>query len=484
MKLMEITEQGNDSTEIRGLCFDSRKVQAGDAFFAVRGHAQDGHRFLPDVIKKQPSVLVVEDRHQVPREFSGAVVVVPNVRVALDEWSARFFGHPAQNLFCMGVTGTNGKTTSVYMLERVFGDAGRGIGVIGTIDHHYRDKKWETSNTTPDPVTMQSRLRQFLDLGAQGAAFEVTSIAIDQNRASSIPYDAALFTNFTRDHLDYHGSMENYFLAKQKLFDEILGASTKRDVFAILNADDPAIAKVRIAKRARAVWFGDGRGDYRFRIAQQTLGGSTFTVERAGRRAEIHLPTPGLHNIYNAVGVFALAAEAGVSFEKIAEGLGGFSGAPGRFQSVPNRRGLHVFIDYAHTDDALHAILTSLRRLMASSNSPGKLWTVFGCGGDRDRGKRPLMAKAAVEHSDHVVITSDNPRTEDPEAIIRDCLSGIPGRAVFSEPDRKKGIAFALQRAAEGDVILVAGKGHEDYQIIGQTKYPFSDAAVVRELLA
>jgi UDP-N-acetylmuramoyl-L-alanyl-D-glutamate--2,6-diaminopimelate ligase len=339
-------------------------------------------------------------------------------------------------------------------------------------------KVWETSLTTPDPLTLQSRLREFVDAGAKVAAFEVSSIAIDQNRAASVPFDAALFTNFTRDHLDYHGTMENYFAAKEKLFSKLLADSSKTRPYGVLNADDPAIVKIEKSK-ARYVWFGQNKGDYIFKILSQDLSGSRFDVN--GQAFEI--ATPGLHNIYNAVGALAVAHEAGVRWSDIQQALKEFSGAPGRLERVGRSRGPHVFVDYAHTDDALRSVLLSLKRLMRESNSNGQLWAVFGCGGDRDKGKRPLMAKAAVENADRVMLTSDNPRTEDPNQILRDCLAGIPNASVHVEADRKKAIAFALQTAQEDDVILIAGKGHENYQIIGQTKYPFSDVEVVREFL-
>jgi len=480
---MTLGDFTNDSQHaqilVAGLCFDSRKIKADEVFFAIRGHSSDGHQHLSEVAGKNPSALVVEDSKLVPTEFRGPVIVVKNARAALDNWAAKFFGFPAEKLFCVGVTGTNGKTTSVYMLEKIFNQAGRLTGVLGTIDHHLGSKVWETSLTTPDALTLQSRLREFVDAGAKVAAFEVSSIAIDQNRTASVPFDAAIFTNFTRDHLDYHGSMEKYFAAKEKLFTELLAESSKSKPFGVLNIDDPSVAKIGKSK-AKYVSFGHGQGDYGFKILSQDLSGTRFEVK--GQKFD--LATPGLHNVYNAVGAIAVAHEAGVAWTDIQKALSEFSGAPGRLERVKNSRGLNVFIDYAHTDDALRSVLLSLRKLMQESNAKGQLWTIFGCGGDRDKGKRPLMAQAAVENSDRVVLTSDNPRTEDPNQILKDCLLGIPKASPHVEVDRKKAIAFALQTAKEGDVILIAGKGHENYQIIGQTKYPFSDVEVVRELLS
>lgn len=479
MTLEELTENPQfRGITVTGLCFDSRKLKAGEIFFAIRGSNSDGHQHLEEVVKKNPVAIVVENKGAVPPSFKGHLFITKNSRALLDQWAAKFYGRPADQLMCIGVTGTNGKTTSVYMLEKIFTMAGWPTGVLGTIDHHLGKKVWETGLTTPDPLTIQSRLKEFVTLGAKVAAFEVSSIALDQNRISSIPFDAVLFTNFTRDHLDYHGSMEKYFLAKEKLFTEILPRSTKRTHFGILNADDPNVAKIANSS-AFYLWFGQNKGDYPFKVIEQTLSGSRFEI----KGQEYSISTPGLHNIYNAVGAIALALELKVPASAAQKAMRAFSGAPGRLESVPNSRGLHVFVDYAHTDDALSSVLISLRNLMKESKSTGKIWTVFGCGGDRDKGKRPLMAKAAIEYSDQVVLTSDNPRTEDPQAIIQDCLSGIPSDRPHVEVDRKKAIAFALQSAKEGDVILIAGKGHENYQILGQIKVPFSDVEVVREFL-
>jgi UDP-N-acetylmuramoyl-L-alanyl-D-glutamate--2,6-diaminopimelate ligase len=459
--------------DVTMLTFDSREVKLGSVFFAIRGTSADGHKHLAEVVQKNPAAIVVEDRNAVPKTYKGAVVVVKNARTALGEWAARFFGNPGEKLFCVGVTGTNGKTTSVYILESIFNEAGRGTGVIGTIDHHFRDKIWETNLTTPDAVALQSRLKEFVDLGAKVAAFEFSSIAIDQDRATSVPFKAAIFTNFTRDHLDYHKTMENYFAAKARLFTEILAP----DALAVLNADDEQVRKLK--PNCKTISFGQKNGDERFTVGEQKLSGAKFRL----RNVDYQIATPGLHNVYNAVGATLVALEAGVSSEIVGRALSKFKGAPGRLERVENSRGLHVFVDYAHTDDALRSVLGSLKNLMKESNSNGKLWVVFGCGGDRDKGKRPLMMKSAIEFADEVVLTTDNPRTEDPEDILQDSLAA-GNDDVHVQVDRKTAIRFALQSAREDDVILVAGKGHENYQIIGTTKIPFSDVAVIRETFA
>lgn len=456
----------------------------GFIFVATRGTTSDGHQFIPAAAAKGAAVLVVEDDTLVPKDFKGAVVKVASSRRALDQLAARFFGNPAEGLFCAGVTGTNGKTTTVYMIEHILTKFGWPTGVMGTIDHHILDRKWESGLTTPDPMTMQRRLKEFTALGARAAAFEVSSHAIEQSRADSLPFRVGVFTNFTRDHLDYHKTMDAYFAAKEKFFSELLGSHGKPAV-AILNADDERVKNTRVREGVTTWFFGQGNADFSFKVLKQDLNGSFFHLGTPRGTCEVHLPFPGLHNIYNATGALAASLVAGVSLGTAAEALSTFYGPPGRLQKIPNKRGLHIFVDYAHTDDALRTVLKAIDQLRGPS-SKGRLITVFGCGGGRDQGKRPLMAKAACEYSTDVIVTSDNPRTEEPDRIIRDILAGIPkdwaGRQI-TEPDRRKALAISLQTAQEDDVILVAGKGHEDYQIVGDRKLPFSDALILSDLL-
>lgn len=475
-------DSAND--EIVDITADSRQVAPGFVFVATRGTTSDGHQFLPAAAKQGASVLIVEDDKGIPADFKGAIVKVNSSRRALDQLAARFYGNPAENLFCVGITGTNGKTTTAYMVEHILTRFGWPTGVMGTIDHHLGSRRWESGLTTPDPLTLQKRLKEFVALGARAAAFEVSSHAIEQSRADSLPFRAGIFTNFTRDHLDYHKTMDAYFAAKERFFSEILGSGGVPAV-AILNADDPRVASTRVREGITTWYFGTGNADFSFKVLKQDLNGSLFHLGTPRGTCEVFLPFPGKHNIYNAVGALAASLVAGVSLQSAAEALSGFYGPPGRLQKIPNSRGLHIFVDYAHTDDALRTVLKAIHDLRAGTKT-GRLITVFGCGGGRDQGKRPLMAKAACEYSTDVIVTSDNPRLEDPEQILRDILSGIPkdwaGRQQV-EVDRRKALAMSLQTAKEDDVILVAGKGHEDYQIIGQQKFPFSDALILAELL-
>jgi UDP-N-acetylmuramoyl-L-alanyl-D-glutamate--2,6-diaminopimelate ligase len=470
------------SLEVGDITQDSRKTGPGTVFVAIRGNAADGHRFLPEISENNRALaLVVEDDAGISKKFKGAVVKVPNTRRALDQLAMRFYGNPASSLFCIGVTGTNGKTTITYMIEKILNHFGWPTGVIGTINHHLLSHKWGSQLTTPDPLTLHRRLKEFVSLGARAAAFEVSSHALDQARVESLPFSVGVFTNFTRDHLDYHGTMEKYFAAKERLFAELLPQGGT----AVLNGDDPAIRKTRVKEGVTAWWYGQKQpADFLFRILKQDLNGSLFHLSTPRGTAEIRLPTTGEHNIYNAVAAVAAALAAGCSLHTAGEALAGFYGAPGRLEKVPNDRGLHVFVDYAHTDDAVRTVLRALAQLKGPSSA--RIVTVFGCGGDRDKGKRPLMCKAACEFSDVIVITSDNPRTEDPLQIIEDVKTGIPAGwkgEVKVEADRKKALGLSLQSAREGDVILVAGKGHEDYQIVGDKKLDFSDVKVLTELL-
>lgn len=491
MKLSELMQTFTPShrgdfwqDEVAAVIQDSRQAGPGKVFVAIRGTSSDGHQFIPQVAASNVAALVVEDENQIPKNFRGAIVKVSSSRQALERLATRFFGEPAKNLFCVGVTGTNGKTTVTYMVEKILNRFNMPTGVIGTIDHHLLNRKWESQLTTPDPLTLHQRLREFVDMGAKAAAFEVSSHALSQSRAESLPFRVGVFTNFTRDHLDYHQTMENYFAAKERLFYELLGRNEAS--FAVLNGDDPWIRKTRVDKNVTPWWFGKSHADFQFQIVKENLDGSVFYLKTPQGETEVHLPCTGEHNVYNAVAAIAASVAAGCPLQTAGEALAGFFGAPGRLEKVPNGRGLHIFVDYAHTDDAVRTVLRALKNLRDQAHDGSRIITVFGCGGERDKGKRPLMAKAASENSDVVLITSDNPRSEDPGQIIRDIESGIPqgwNGKLMIEADRKKALAQALQTARQDDVILIAGKGHEDYQIVGKQKLSFSDVNVVTELL-
>lgn len=472
---------------MRFICRDSRLVEPGCVYVAVRGQAHDGHDFLPQVCRAGAVGVVVESESKIPADYPGAVAVVRDCRKALDQLASRYYNNPAASMYCVGVTGTNGKTSLAYLVESILNEYGWSTGVMGTVDHHIGTHVWESQLTTPDALDLQKRLVEFKSLGAKAVAFEVSSHALSQFRADAIPFDAVVFTNLTRDHLDYHGDLDSYFSAKQRLFDEILWGSEKRDLYAIINRDDPYGRKLRIADKATRWTYGEREADFCFQIMDQGFSGCRYEIRHPRGVTEISSPLIGRHNVYNCTAAFAVGLAAGVSSETCATALSRFHGVPGRMERVENQKGIHVFVDYAHTDDALKSVLASLNEIRRLSGSTARIISVFGCGGDRDKGKRPLMAKAAVEGSDLVFVTSDNPRTEDPEEIIQDIFSGIEegdrDHKVFSEVDRKQAISRALRSANSGDVVLIAGKGHEGYQIVGTEKLSFCDVNVVKDLL-
>lgn len=488
MKLSHLlTGVAISETEISSITMDSRQVAAGSLFVAIRGEKADGHDFVEKALESGAAAVVVEKPVRVAAEFSRRVIQVPNTRETLDYLAARFYGEPSQKLFCVGVTGTNGKTTTTYMVEAVLNAAAMKCGVIGTINHHLGQKVWRTQMTTPDAVQLQARLADFVDLGGKALAMEVTSHALKQNRVDSVHFDAAIFTNLTRDHLDYHKTMEDYFQSKKKLFLKHLQSSRKPAPTAIINIDDEYGAQLQADPKVRLWTYGSGNADFSFRIIDQQFSGTIFDLRTPTGKTEIKIPMPGLFNVYNATSAVAAGCAAGLELEICRRGLENFTGVPGRLQIVPNQRELSIFVDYAHTDDALRNSLQTLDAIRKKNKNKARLITVFGCGGDRDQGKRPMMMRAARENSDLIIVTSDNPRTEDPQKIILDCLVDVPKSEmqsrVFQQVDRRAAIAQAIGMARRGDVILIAGKGHEDYQILGTQRIHFSDVEVVREIL-
>lgn len=473
--------------EVKSITADSRNVEPGSLYVAIRGTQADGHNFIGNAVESGAIALVVEDSELVPESFCGALVLVENSRRALDRLSARFFGDPAEEMFCVGITGTNGKTSVAYLVEKIFRKFGWKVGVMGTVDHHLEDHVWKSELTTPGPVVLQKRLSEFNALHAEASVFEVSSHALDQHRVDNIPFDAVVFTNLSRDHMDYHDNMDHYFHSKERLFSQIPQNFADRRTTAIINIDDPYGAQISLAGGVRAWYFGEGKGDYRFRILKESFGGCEVHVETPRGEGRFLLPLPGRHNVYNAIAALAVAMSANASLKVCCEALSEFEGVPGRLQRVDSGRDFFVFVDYAHTDDALQSVLESLNQVRRSSEDANRLITIFGCGGDRDRGKRPMMAKAAVAGSDIVFITSDNPRSEDPMAIIQDSLVAVPkelvDQSVFVEQDRRRAFARAFQMASAGDIVLIAGKGHEDYQIVGDQVLSFSDVEVAKELL-
>lgn len=464
----------SSTLDVKDLQFDSRKIKKGSVYVAIRGTSGDGHSFIESAIQNGAVALVVEDGSRVPASYRGAVIEVLDSRLSLQVLSQRLYESPGEQMTAIAVTGTNGKTSTTYILEHLINGMGGKCGVIGTINHHLGEKIWPTDLTTPDPVTLQKRLKDFLDLGADSFVIEASSHALAQNRISQ-GFDVAIFTNLSRDHLDYHPTMEDYFLAKAKLFDKET-AKFDKDCFAIINGDD-AYGKTlgEKTKKRQVFYFGENDGnDFKFTIIEQNLEGCKVQLLLPNKNEIIFQnPLIGKHNVYNVVGCLASLHALGYDLKTSGGVVASFPGVPGRLQAVKSKQNIYAFVDYAHTPDALEKVLLSLKNLMQGK---GQLICVFGCGGDRDKGKRPLMAKVAQKGSDLVIVTSDNPRTEDPQKILDDITAGlVSGKNVITEIDRARAIEIAVGKAKPGDVILVAGKGHENYQILGDKKIDFSD---------
>jgi UDP-N-acetylmuramoyl-L-alanyl-D-glutamate--2,6-diaminopimelate ligase len=480
-----LPEEKMSTLEVTGLFQDARKVIQGSVFVAIKGLKSDGHDFLSDAMNKGATALVVQDKSKVPAQFTGFVLQVPDTRQALDILASRFYWDPAQELFCVGVTGTNGKTSTTYLIESLLNAGGHKTAVMGTVNHHLLEHVWASEMTTPEPIALQKRLREFRSLGATAVAMEVSSHALEQKRADSVAFNAAVFTNLTRDHLDYHGTMENYFESKQKLFTDLLGKTNKFPSFAIVNVGDKFGRRLMVAGNSEILTYGPKDADLTYKIEEVDFASTKFSLAAPWSKDEIVLPMCGPHNVQNAVAALAVGAAAGVPWKILVEALKRFTGVPGRLQIVPDHS-RHVMVDYAHSPDALENVLTALQKVRQTKKSDNKIWVVFGCGGDRDKGKRPVMGQIAVKYADQVVVTSDNPRTENPGSIINDILEGISSserEKVLVIQDRAQAIRESLSTSKPGDVILIAGKGHEDYQIIGTEKFPFSDFEVAAKVL-
>jgi UDP-N-acetylmuramoyl-L-alanyl-D-glutamate--2,6-diaminopimelate ligase len=467
---------------------DSREAGPGAVFFALPGARLDGHAFAAEAARLG-AVAVVAER---PVECSPArLLLVPSARRAMATAAANFFGRPADALRLAGVTGTNGKTTVAYLVEACARAAGVPVGVLGTITHRWPGHEAPASHTTPESTEVQALLAGMVRAGAQAAVLEVSSHALAQERVAGMRFAAAGFTNLTRDHLDYHGDMETYFAAKRRLFAEHLAPGG----VAVINARDPFGARLadQLGPGPRVWRFGSRAGDALRAVAVEIgLTGISATFETPAGPVAVRSPLVGAHNLENLLCAAGLALGLGLAPDAVASGLSASRGAPGRLERVAGR-GVTVFVDYAHTDDALARVLAALRAL-----GPRRIVCVLGCGGDRDRGKRPLMGRAAGLGADLAVVTSDNPRTEDPGAIVADILPGLEGAGrrrlaeadaragaggYLVELDRRAAIALAVACAREGDAVLIAGKGHEDHQLVGTTRHPFSDREEARRAL-
>ena len=483
MKLGELLERvppvemgADPDAAVSSLSYDSRRVRPGCVFFAIQGEKTDGHRYIKEAFQ-QGAVAVVSER-QAPEGLEGRWVQVQKIRRSLGQAARRFFDDPDRKLRLIGVTGTNGKTTTAYLLNSILQAAGDRTGLFGTIEYRVGDRVIPALNTTPESLDLVEYFSELVARGSQDAVMEVSSHALAQERVWGLQFDAAIFTNLTRDHLDYHGDFEGYFAAKRKLFE---GEGSPAPELAVINVDDPWGRRLLDLPNSRRTTYGlESPADVRARHHAQTASGLSAKVATPQGEIEIASPLLGRVNLMNILAALATAVGLGIPAETIQQGVSSLAAVPGRFQKIDEGQPFLVIVDYAHTDDALKNVLQAARNL-----TKNRLIVVFGCGGERDRTKRPIMGEIAGRLSDLAVLTSDNPRGEDPILIMNDVLVGLQktGKPYVAEVDRKAAVHKALGEAREGDTVVLAGKGHENNQVLKDRTIPFDDREVARAAL-
>ncbi|MFQ5520538.1 MAG: UDP-N-acetylmuramoyl-L-alanyl-D-glutamate--2,6-diaminopimelate ligase [Candidatus Methylomirabilia bacterium] len=482
-KLEAKTVLGRLPASLSGLTSDSRRAKAGEMFVAVPGFREDGRRFIAEAISRGAAVVLTEGDDPLPGSDT-ARVLVPSAREALAQLADAYFGHPSGPLLLVGITGTNGKTTTAYLVEALLRAAGLKTGVLGTIQYRVGNHAVPAGQTTPEALDLQALLARMVEEGVRGVAMEVSSHALALRRVDGIDFDVAVFTNLTQDHLDFHRSLEAYRQAKARFF-TLLAASKKARRCAVINVDDPAAPSMVAGLSLPTVTVGlSPTAQVRPSTFSAGLDGITMDVETPRGRATVRSRLVAEHNVMNLLTAMGVGVALRLDPDAAASALGSVAAVPGRFERVEAGQPFLVVVDYAHTPDALERVLASARKLTG-----GRLAVVFGCGGDRDRGKRPIMGEIAARGSDRAWITSDNPRSEDPDAIIKEIVRGVS--RVWPEPsryamiaDRGAAIREALVWARPGDTVVIAGKGHETYQIVDSEVFPFDDRAVARQILA
>jgi len=477
-----LSQSGNP--DVTGVEYDSRRIKPGCVFVAMRGETSDGNRFIDQAIQLGAAAIVTDSPAEKPRD-GVAWALVPQGRRALARISENFYKRPAERIAVTGITGTNGKSTTAFLIESILTAAQRKSALIGTIEYHVAGRIYPAPYTTPEALELARLFSEALGQGATEAVMEVSSHALAQQRVFGVPFDIAVFTNLTRDHLDYHKSMEEYFYAKRVLFE---GCGTDPPRAVVTNVDDPYGAELANFSRKRSsvvLTYGWSQGDFHAENVEITPRGTRFDIATPQEGLAIFSPLIGRVNVYNILSASAACFARGCSAEAIARGVSALTHVPGRFQRVDCGQPFTVVVDYAHTDDALRNLTALAREFVTRNSGPARVITLFGCGGDRDRAKRPLMGEAAGRGSDYVVLTSDNPRSEDPAAIINDALVGLQktGAKYAVEVDRRKAIALAVSEARPGDLVLLAGKGHEKVQVTRGGTRPFDDVEVAREAL-
>jgi len=490
MKLSELSSQllvsnaiGDLSVNISGIEADSRAVTPGCLFFCLPGHTVDGHDYAPQAMEKGAAALVVSR----PLQTEAPQLVVPDTRLALAMIADYYYGRASRKLRPIGVTGTNGKTTTTFLIEQILRDAGIAAGVIGTIETRYGGSSFPMSGTTPDVLQLQRTFRAMADAGTDRCVMEVSSHALEQGRVKGCAFRTAVFTNLTQDHLDYHITMEAYEAAKGLLFAR-LGNTYADDPaersYAVLNADDPASARLAKLTSAEVLTYGiDTEAHLRATDIAISPSGTSFVLHSFLGNMRVNLRLVGKFNVYNSLAALGAALCEGIGLEQAVRSLERIAGVPGRVEAVDEGQPFAVIVDYAHTPDGLENVLNTVNEL-----TQGRVICVFGCGGDRDKTKRPIMGQIAARLADALIVTSDNPRTEDPNVILAHVEAGLieaglSGDSYRLEPDRRAAIEKAVEMASPGDVVLIAGKGHETYQIIGGVTYDFDDRLVAKEAI-
>ncbi|TMW73122.1 UDP-N-acetylmuramoyl-L-alanyl-D-glutamate--2,6-diaminopimelate ligase [Alteribacter natronophilus] len=466
---------GQNDPEIVSVEMDNRDVKTGSLFICVRGFTVDGHTFAPDAVSRGAAAVVTEEK----LEVDVPQVVVKDSRRAMALIASAFYDYPTADLDLIGITGTNGKTTTSHLIEKVLADAGRKPGLIGTMYTRFDGQVQDVKNTTPESLPLQQTFHKMKDHGVTSAVMEVSSHALEMGRVRGVHYNVAVFTNLSQDHLDYHGTMERYLHAKGLLFAQLgNGYHQGKQPLAVLNSDDEAVEELLKMTAAPVITYGiENEADIRALEPSYDEGGASFTLKTPEKTLPVRLNMVGAFSIYNALAAIAAVRPFGVPLENAVKSLEEVHGVAGRMEKVTSPDDpFTVLVDYAHTPDSLENVLSAVRDF-----TRGRILTVVGCGGDRDRTKRPLMAGIAERLSDYVYLTSDNPRSEDPGAILNDMKEGMKGQEYTIITDRERAILTAVQEAGEKDVILIAGKGHETYQIIGDRTFDFDDRAVARE---
>jgi UDP-N-acetylmuramoyl-L-alanyl-D-glutamate--2,6-diaminopimelate ligase len=461
--------------EVKGISCNSKSISSDFVFVAIKGATVDGHKFIKEAVGKGAKAVVVQApglRSQVSKDVS--VIEVKDTHLALAKLAAQFYGNPSKKIKVVGITGTKGKTTITYLVEALLKEAGFNPAVIGTINYRFKDKVLPSKNTTPGPIELQSMLAEMLKAKVDYAIMEVSSHALDQERTRGIDFHSAIFSNLAQDHLDYHKTLENYFQAKQKLFKDIGVGS-----FAVINNDDEYGRRLKELTCAKVITYGiENQADVAAKEIKFDLSHTEFLLCAMKNQESFESQIIGRHNIYNILAVVAWGLEEGIKLSVIKSAVAKFDFVPGRLEKIESKSGFRVFVDYAHTEDSLKNVLETLRQLPVK-----RIIVVFGAGGDRDKTKRPKMGHVVSELADYAIITDDNPRSEEPLVIIEDIKKGIKKDNFRVIPDRREAIRESLLMAKEGDIVLIAGKGHENYQILKDKTIHFDDREVARECL-